>query len=252
MKTAILIVTHNHETYIGQLLDSLAIYDRSDIYICDAASTDNTVAEIRRHTTENLLEKSVLEGFAKNNNDLLRFFSLLEKGYEYFLVLNPDVYFDADFITPLMHVLEEREDVAIVAPSVLNPDGTVQHSWKRFPGLVATIKRRLGFPAQNFMTSPGSIDWCLGACMLVRKNFILQRGYLFDERYRMYCEDIDICFDAKVHGYEVLGIDTTSIYHHLQERSHKSIWSRYNYWNVTSIVKFIIKWNYRYFHRLYR
>ncbi|SFU45954.1 glycosyltransferase [Pontibacter akesuensis] len=238
----ILIVVHNHSEFLPRLIESLEQF-RLNAYFCDAASTDNSAKIIENSSYSNsLLKKEKLESFSKNNNDLLRHFNIQS---EYYIILNPDTYFDTNFVEILVSYADANPNAAIVSPRLLYPNGQVQKNWKRYPNFIQTILKRFGLTTIHHepLVESGPIDWCLGACFLVRDSFIKERSFLFDERYRLYCEDIDICFDAHQRGYDVIGLDTTYVYHNLGESSSKSIFTKYNYWNLQSIIKFIVKWN---------
>lgn len=246
---SILVVAHNHGDSLGKLIESLIKFEYEQVYFCDAASSDNT-SEILENSPfkNNILVKKILESYSKNNNDLIRHFNL---NTPYYLLLNPDTFFDMDFISSLYGLMEERLDLGITTPLTLYPDGRLQITWKRFPNFFQVIKKRLGIlKAENEKQMEGPvIDWCLGACMLIREVFLKENRSLLDERYRLYCEDIDICFEASERGLRVYGLKEAFIYHSLQEKSAKSIFNKYNLWNVTSIVKFIVKWNLKYLAR---
>ncbi|MFB9051977.1 glycosyltransferase [Formosa undariae] len=247
---SILVVTHNHVEYIGQLLKSLIDFNVQNVFFCDAKSTDGTVEKLLKSPyKDNILLKEVLEGFSKNNNDLIRHFNLETR---YYMLLNPDTYFDTNFIQVLYNFIKKDNTIGIVTPVLKYPNGDIQKTWKAFPNFINVVRKRLGLlKANNEIQMVGpNIDWCLGACMLIHNQFLKPNKTLLDERYRLYCEDIDICFEAHSRGLKVIGINQTYIYHHLNETSAKNIFSKYNVWNVSSIIKFIIKWNVQYFKKL--
>lgn len=250
-ETSILVVTHNHSEYIEKLLSSLISHKYTNVYFCDADSRDGTFEKLENSPyKDNVLKKSVLEGFSKNNNDLIKHFSLESK---YFLLLNPDTYFEVDFLNRLVERIKSNSDIGIVTPLMKYPNGQIQTSWKSFPNFFTVIKKRLGFlkaTSEKQMNGP-EIDWCLGACMLISNRLIKKNGKLLDERYRLYCEDIDICFEAYDKELKVIGVSDTFIYHNLNESSAKNIFSKYNIWNVSSIIKFLIKWNWKYLNKVY-
>lgn len=243
---SILVVTHNHSDFIGKLLASLERFGYSNVFFCEAKSTDGTATILSQSSfAENVLYKSDLEGFSKNNNDLIRHFNLNSR---YYLLLNPDTCFDVDFLRELKCVVQNDPSVAIAAPVLKYPDGRNQVSWKKFPGFITVFKKRMGIlKSQKELQMMGpEIDWCLGACMLISNVLLKQNQTLLDERYRLYCEDIDICFEAKQKKLKVLGVNSTYVYHNLNEKSAKHIFSKYNLWNIASILKFILKWNIKY------
>lgn len=243
---SILIVTHNHEDFIGNLITSLEKFEYSNVYICDANSSDNTLEILEKSSFyKNILIKSKLESFSKNNNDLIRKFNLKSK---YYLLLNPDLFFDQDFIKSLYNKMESDQSIGIATPTIFYPNKNLQVTWKKFPSVLQVIKKRLGlFKTESETQSINEdIDWCIGACMLITSRLLKSNSTLLDERYRLYCEDVDICFEAKQKNFKIKGVKEAYAYHHLNEMSSKKIFSKYNYWNVCSIIKFALKWNYKY------
>jgi N-acetylglucosaminyl-diphospho-decaprenol L-rhamnosyltransferase len=244
---AILVVTHNHEEYIDKLISSLIKFNLFNTFFCDALSTDGTLEKLKNSPfKKNLLVKDKLEGFSKNNNDLIRHFKINVK---YYLLLNPDTFFDINFLETLHNKMELDSTIGVIAPLLKYPDGRLQITWKKFPNFLTVLRKRFGLlKAINEKQMKGpEIDWCLGACMLISKTLLKEGETLLDERYRLYCEDIDICFEAHQSQMKVIGEDTVYIYHNLNENSSKNILSKYNIWNITSIIKFIVKWNVKYF-----
>lgn len=244
-------VTHNHSNYIKKLINSLIQFGYTEVYFCDAKSSDDTYEKLSNSPFKNkILKKDTLEGFSKNNNDLIRHFELKSK---YFLLLNPDTYFDVDFLKVLSAKMESNQEIGIVTPLLKYPNGDLQITWKHFPNFINVLKKRLGFlkaKSEKQMEGP-EIDWCLGACMLISNRLMKKENTLLDERYRLYCEDIDICFEAYVKDMKVIGISDTYVYHNLHESSSKNIFSKYNFWNISSITKFISKWNWKYLRKVY-
>lgn len=246
---SILVVTHNHEDFIGKLINSLEQFNYTNAFFCDANSSDNSLKIIQNSSfSNNLLQKTVLEGFSKNNNDLIRHFNLNSK---YYLLVNPDLYFDEDFIFKLYQVMENDNAIGIATPLIYYPNKTIQITWKKFPSVMHVVKKRAGFIKSDdeIQMKSGVIDWCLGACMLISNKLIKNNGTLLDERYRLYCEDVDICFEAKQKKLKVIGVKEAHAYHHLGNKNTKFIFSKYNYWNIKSILKFAFKWNVKYYAR---
>lgn len=253
---SILIVTHNHEEYIEKLLNSLVKFNYKNVFICDAASSDGTVSILKSSIyKDNLLLKTNLEGFSKNNNDLIRKFQITST--KYIFLLNPDTYIEDDVIKFLESFMEKNNRVAIAAPKILYPNGSLQLSWKKFPNFLTVLKKRLGLVSNvenlNIYNSNKNqkIEWALGAALFIRST-MLNDMKILDERYRLYCEDSDICLTALDNGFEVWGVSDAIIYHALQEKSSKNIFSKYNLWNLQSIFKFFFKWNIKYFKFLLR
>jgi len=124
-------------------------------------------------------------------------------------------------------VLMAHPRVAAVGPSLTYADGSFQHSAFRFPDLFQvffdffTVHHRLTesrlngrYPRSLYERGqPFAIDHPLGAAFLVRREAIEQVG-LMDERFFMYCEEIDWCMRFKHHGWQVLCVPQARIVHH--------------------------------------
>lgn len=146
---------------------------------------------------------------------------------EYVLILNPDIKIDGDSLKKLLSELMKNKKVNIASCKLLDEDGSLQHSCRRFPSLGALLAKRIPFPFRYLFKkeldrydmadydhkSPRKVDWVSGALMLMRKR------YLFDENYFMYFEDIDLCRKVK----EVYYYPTVSAVHRAERGSTKDI-----------------------------
>ncbi|KGE71121.1 glycosyltransferase [Spirochaeta lutea] len=246
MNYALLIVTHNHARYLPRLIESIKNQNYKNTYFCDAASTDGSAEIIEsRGFQSQILKKTKLESFSKNNNDLIRVFNLRP---DVFILLNPDTYFEIDFISPILSIFEENQKIGIACPQLINFDGSLQDNIRSYPGLHGFFKNRLGIEILKDNKPRQSQNyWCLGACMFIRANLTREGDMLLDERYRLYCEDSDVCFNAIQEGYIIKKFPDLCVYHDLQEESRVKILSKKNFWNIQSIFKFLLKWNFKYF-----
>jgi GT2 family glycosyltransferase len=154
---------------------------------------------------------------------------------ENILILNPDTAVQDDAIFKLHQYLRENETVGIVGPKLLNPDGSLQYSCRRFPWPHTPLLRRtfLGYLALREMdhflmkdydhAAPREVDWLLGSCLLLRREIIEKDGYVFDEKYFMYFEDTDLCRRvSKKYGYPVVYHPAAVVIHdHMRESAEK-------------------------------
>jgi GT2 family glycosyltransferase len=124
----------------------------------------------------------------------------------YVLFLNPDARIDEESLQALRRTLDADPGAAIAAPRILDGDGTVLPTRRRFPGPLSTAAQALFLqrllpraawtdelvrdPAAY--TSGGEADWVSGACMLVRRSALEAVGG-WDEGFFLYCEDTDLC-----------------------------------------------------------
>ncbi|MFA6321880.1 MAG: glycosyltransferase family 2 protein [Candidatus Buchananbacteria bacterium] len=147
------------------------------------------------------MQSKVNGGFAYGNNLGIK----AAKG-KYVMILNSDIAIVSGVIEKMYHYLEHNESVGMIGPKLIYPDGTIQYSCRRFPNTFVPLYRRTIFGklpfAQNSVnqylmidiehdkTIP--VDWLFGACLLIRQSILVKVG-LFDERFFMYFEDLDLC-----------------------------------------------------------
>ena len=133
------------------------------------------------------------------------------------LFLNPDARLDITSLICLSVTLDRNPDAGAVGPKILNDDGSMHLSQRRFPRLASTYGQafflhrlfpRAAWPtevvrderAYAVSTAP---EWVSGACMMVRRSALeAVRG--FDEDFFLYCEDKDLCKRLRAAGYAVL------------------------------------------------
>ncbi len=132
------------------------------------------------------------------------------------LLLNPDARIDGASIEALAATLERDVGLGAVAPRILDDDGSLDWSQRRYPRLRSTFARafflhRL-FPTASWTdelirderayAEPGTPDWVSGACILLRREALEALDGL-DEGFFMYAEDIDLCRRLRSAGYEL-------------------------------------------------
>jgi GT2 family glycosyltransferase len=169
-----------------------------------------------------LVERATNEGFATGVN-----LGVARGRSGFLLLLNPDCVADGDAVRNLIDFAVHQRDVAIVGPRILNPDGTVQGSARRFPGWTTFVagrsswltKRfpqnplsRWNLPALTGLTSPIDVDWVSGACMLIRREAFERVGGM-DEQFFLYWEDADLCRRLGQTGWRTTYFPASTIVH---------------------------------------
>jgi len=151
------------------------------------------------------------------------------------LPLNSDTIVHEGALRGLMAYLTEHPDVGILGPKLLNPDGTLQYSCRRFPHPMAALFRNtpLGklFPNNPFTRdylmqswdhdSVAEVDWVSGAAFLIRGD-LLDQLQGFDPEYFMFCEDVDLCWRAWKAGMKVVYIPDSVITHAIGRSTDKA------------------------------
>jgi len=193
-------------------------------------------------------------GFGKAHNLALR--NDFERS-EYHLVLNPDVSFAADVPSALYRFMNDHEDIGLVMPRVLYPDGTDQRLCKKLPAPFDLIGRRFLGTIGRALFAKRFRDYemldihleiarevpCLSGCfMFLRKSALREVGF-FDERYFMYMEDVDLCrrIGAK---YKTVFYPDVSVIHGYAKGSYRD--SKLLKHHLQSAIRYFMKWGWIY------
>jgi GT2 family glycosyltransferase len=131
------------------------------------------------------------------------------------LFINPDARIGQADLARLAAVLDAEPDVGLAGPRVLDEDGRLFPSQRRYQRAGSTwaralfLHRVLDAPWANEIVKQGAVyerpgypEWVSGACMLVRRD-VLERIGGFDERFFLYCEDMDLCARVRAAGHRV-------------------------------------------------
>ncbi len=87
---------------------------------------------------------------------------------------------------------------------------------------------------------PVPTDTMLGAFMLLRRTMLDELGG-FDPGFRMYCEDIDLCYRAARAGWERWHVPAAVVHHEYAAEIDKRFWTRHNLWHLQGMVRFVRK-----------
>lgn len=187
-------------------------------------------------------------GFGFGHNIAIRRAQVL--GSSFHLVINADVSFDLDVISPMLEYLNNNPKVGQLMPKVLNPDGTIQHLCKLVPTPADLLFRRLSMrklkSTSNYrfeLRESGYnkimfVPYLSGCFMLLRQSSLSEIG-LFDERFFMYPEDIDLT-RRMAERYETIFFPNVFVTHEHGAASHRSI--RMFLIHLTNLVKYFNKW----------
>lgn len=228
---SVCIVNWNTREDLHEAIRSV-INDRSrlvlEVVVLDNASTDGSAQLVRTQFPEvMLLESTENTGFARGYNR-----AVAATSGRYILILNPDTVVHSNALVHLVQFLDAQPEVGVAGPRLLNSDGSLQFSCRRFPTLWAaafrnTVIGRL-FPGNHFTRdylmqdwdhrAPRAVDWVSGAALCVRRQAWEQVGG-FDEGFFMYAEDMDWCLRARQSGWDIYYLPTAVITHHIGRSS---------------------------------
>ena len=193
---------------------------RTHVVVVDNSSQDGTPAMLRdRWPDVQLIEAGGNLGFSRANNLGIRATSS-----EFVLLLNPDTVVSKTAIPALVSTLRSRPDAAIAAPRIVDADNVPELSFgyaisplgELRQKIIGTLHQR-GIGAgrtlvERWSRIAGAREWVSGACLLARRADLDAVG-LFDERYFMYTEDVDLCVEMRKRGRQVLFVPDAQIVH---------------------------------------
>lgn len=246
------IVTYNPNiTYLQQTLNSLSrtklkikvlLHDNSPIKDNLSLSSHHPLAYF--HDGKNL-------GYGGGHNENI------SKGVHeapYFLILNPDIYFDNNLLPQLISRLENDKSIGLTIPKILSPNGDLQRINRRLPHfinyLASFLEGKFGLKSPNLirhelyllkdidLSRPFICPTISGCFMLFRSSILKELGG-FDPRYFLYFEDTDLSRRASKISKTVVFSDLYAFHH----------WGRGAYGSprlfllfLRSMVRYFNKW----------
>jgi GT2 family glycosyltransferase len=215
---SVIILTYNGNEYIGPLLESLLNQsypqDRTEILVVDNASTDDTLTTVIKDfpaVKVVAFEKNL--GFAAGNNQ-----ALLHASHDLLIFLNQDTICHPGFLRSMVAVMETDKTLAACNPNILTPEvegfGTLDPAFATeslyFYDLVP-----FGY-GQNRSVKGKNVSrtkLLSGCAFIIRRETILNMGYLFDEQLWMYAEDTDLSLRLHNMAQNICVIREAIVYH---------------------------------------
>lgn len=211
---AVVVVNYRTPDLVSECLQSVESSACAEIVLVDNASGDGSVQALRaRHPEATLVERAANAGFAAGVNA-----GFAATTAPLVAVLNPDVRLRPGALEALAGHLAANPEVAIAAPRLLYPDGSVQPSaYRRFPGL-ATFFAELALPVGWVLTRLPALDpyrvppsrWrsgarvahVTGAALAIRRAAYDAAGPL-DEGFFLYLEETEFQQRVREAGFAI-------------------------------------------------
>ncbi len=235
---SVIIVSWNVADLLRDCLRSLAPargYLKLEVIVVDSASSDGSPAAVAAEFPwVRLAAQAENVGFPRGNNIGLA----MARG-RYVLLLNPDTIVLDRALETMVSYLDRNPAVGVVGPQLLNADGSVQSSRRRFPTLLtaffeSTWLEKWAPPGllrhYRVLDQPDSaisaVDWVQGACLLTRRVVVESVGGL-DDGYYMYSEELDWCRRIKAHGWQVVYLPAARVVHFQGKSSEQAVTARH-------------------------
>lgn len=255
MDISVIIISWNVEKLLKSCLASLQSQQirkpglGMEVLVVDNASSDGSVEMVKEEFPwVRLVENQKNVGYTAAVNQAIR---LTQRPF--IMLLNPDARVLGDAPAVMLEYMCRHPDMGAVGPKLLNPDGSVQSSRRRFPTLLlsfieSTVLQRFlsWLPLLRwfyFEDAPDSVvqdvDWLVGACLMLRREAVNQVGGL-DESFFMYFEELDWCYRAKAAGWRITYVPKAQVLHHYGQSSAQDLLHRHIYFNESK-CKFFVK-----------
>ena len=225
---SIIILNFNTKEYLDRLLLSLEtnhnLESNWEVIVVDNGSTDGSQALVRsRGSKYKLVEIGQNFGFAKANNIGVR----VAKG-KFLLFLNSDTLVERGSLPKLFSYITQTGQYCGGTPFLSLPNDKIDPACHRgfptpwnafcyFSGLekiLGKIKLFGGYHQKwKDFNKPHPIDCISGACFFIDRNIFLASGG-WDESYFMYGEDVDLCYQLKQKGHQLVYYPKAKVIHY--------------------------------------
>lgn len=246
MQVFIAVVSHGH----GKLIEELSCLDRLSKTFHVVVKSNVMGDSLEKLTTDNnnahWIDSQYDRGFAENNNIIFEYCieSLGMTNGDIFVVLNPDVVIQAEELSLLINRMQEH-DIKMSCINLYKDNDYIlyDNSIRHFPTLTQFIKSFLlgkndSVIDKASIEQPLEVDWAAGSFLAFKSSHYRDLGG-FDDKYFMYCEDIDICYRSKKIGVPLMYYpDVKAI--HLAQHKNRNIFSKHFYWHIRSVIRFLL------------
>jgi GT2 family glycosyltransferase len=212
----IIVLNWNRPRETIACLESLAAaeLDGATVLVVDNGSPSEAVAMIReRFPDQRVLCLPENRGYAGGNNAGIR--DALERGAKAVMILNNDTRVAADFLAPLLWVLNADIKAAATASAVLRTDydNMLESAYLEIYWGHGIIKHYgvNALPGEGFHFRR-EVDVTVGTSVLFSADALREIGPL-DESYFAYHEEVEWCFRARRAGYRVYWQPFSRVWH---------------------------------------
>lgn len=244
MNVSAVVVSHGHREELVESLPALLPQVEEAVVIANvpgSAPEDRSGIRVIENSSPASYAANINAGVAATTGDLV-------------LVSNPDAVPEPGAVALLREFAEAHDRCGVAGPQLTDPDGSWQPSRRRFPTVRGTLVRRTPlrrlrpplehqrdhYQLDERPTEPVPADWMLGGCLLLRRTMLEELGG-FDAGFRMYGEEIDLCYRAAKAGWERWYVPAAVVRHRWDAATDKRFFTRRTLWHWRGILRFVRK-----------
>ena len=211
---SVIIVSVDTRNWLEPCLESLQeqdIFESIEVVVVDNGSTDGSADMVRQNfPAVKLIRLEKTVGFGKANNSGAELTTA-----PVLLFLNPDTRIREASLSDILLKFEEHPKCGVAGGAVFDDQGKPERSVGSYPSLISMglgrllkylppARRILGrFCNQHWVgyDKPHRVNWVTGAYLWIPRDVFKKVGG-FDERFFMYCEDVDLCYRVCQAGFQ--------------------------------------------------
>ncbi len=249
IQVSIIIPIFNCFSYTKQCIEKILPelnYNTEIIVINDASKEDKIYDYL------NSIQNKVKVIHNKKNNGFLKSCNKgakLAQG-KYLLFLNNDTIPQENWLENLVEIVEKNEKIGAVGAKLIYPDGILQEAgaiiFNDGSGYNYGRNDDQNKYEYNYVRE---VDYCSGACLLVRKDVFKKIGG-FDEKFSpAFYEDTDLCFSIRKLGYKVMYQPKSKVIHFEGASCGRDLTSGIKKYQEINKTKFVEKWKKELIHQ---
>lgn len=268
MDLTIIIPSYNTRRLLGACLSSIYQYTQGisfEVICIDDHSPDGSADMVAAEFPQVLLIRNQVNQFYVRNNNL----GMQMSKARYACLLNSDTRLIHNAFHALVNYMDENPQVAACGPKLLNPDGSVQHCIRYFPGSGTMVLQALNwhklFPRSRFAdryyatrfdySRAQKVD-SIGTTAYILRRSTWENAGLLDERFRLFVSDLAYNFMLKQKGYRVDYTPSAEIVHYgsqsVNQKAESSLRElhealiifneAYDYFGKSPLSKLLVRW----------
>lgn len=213
---AVILLNWNTPVHTSNCILSLKLYcnpDFFDIIVVDNGSADGSLTLLQNQFPDlTFIDNKENLGFAEGNNRGMVY--AIEKGYTYSLILNTDTEVDEDIVTKLSTHLNDHLEAAAVQPAIfwMHKRSMIWNGLGSFNKILGITISDKNLPVPGSARTYENAEWLTGCCMLIRNKALIKSG-LFNKKFFLYYEDVELSFRLREHGYDLHYLPSCRMYH---------------------------------------